>query len=93
MTSLLEALPRATCNHIEFPSLLSGEAIRKAGREARCGSSGERRNDAGARQKATPWGRVILMRGFVEWLARSATTRGALLLPTHQNLSGEGIPI
>src|SRR5258708_3949802 len=49
-------------------------ARRPARRDAKSDAvtSVERRNNAGARPRATPWGRGLLRRGFVEGLDRSA---------------------
>src|SRR5262249_2379661 len=46
---------------------------------------------SGRPPERNPKGRGLLCRGFVEGLARSPTTRCALLLPTPQNTSGAGV--
>jgi len=71
--------------------LRSGEAIRQEPREGRIGNTIERGDTAGARRNATPWGRGLLRRGFVEGLTRIAYTGFALLLPTPQNPSGAAV--
>ena len=54
--------------------LRCARARRSARRDAKSDAvtSVERRNEAGARPRATPWGRWLLRRGFVEGLDRSS---------------------
>jgi len=71
--------------------LRCGEAIRQEPREGRISNTVKRGDTAGARSNATPWGRGLLRRGFVERLARIAYTGCAFLLPTPQNPSGAAV--
>ena len=47
----------------------------RRGAKVDAGTSDERRNDAVARENATRMGRALFARGFVERLARRATSR------------------